>query len=336
MSELRHLLPPVGRYFKAGLHTHSTISDGRLSPQELKDLYKSKGYSILSLTDHNVVADHSNMNEPDFLMLTGIEVNTSQVNANPWMKTYHLNLIAKRPDIVWQPYPSASTKPEAAEYLAKATPAAMDNTYNIENVNAIIAEANRQGYLVFYNHPGWSLQNYTDYAPLKGLWGMELCNYSSIHAGFDDLDNSVVYRDMLNQGNRLVPLGTDDSHSVQDACGAWIMVGAEKLEYGSVIQALENGDLYASTGPEIYGLTIEGDILTVRCSDARQVRLEASTRFARSVAPVYNDGLLREAKFDLSPWRKANLRPEDWLRIVVHGPYGHYASTRAYFTDELF
>jgi hypothetical protein len=276
------------------------------------------------------------MNDADFLMLTGIEVNTNQTGANPWMKTYHLNLIAKRPDIVWQPYPSANTKPEAAEYLAKATPAAMDNTYYVDNVNAIIAEANRQGYLVFYNHPGWSLQNYTDYAPLKGLWGMELCNYSSVYAGFDDVDNSVVYRDMLNQGNRLVPLGTDDCHSVNDACGAWIMVGAEKLAYGSVIQALENGDLYASTGPEIYGLTIEGDILTVRCSDARQVRLEASTRFARSVAPVYNDGLLREAKFDLSPWRKANLHPEDWLRIVVHGPYGHYASTRAYFTDELF
>ena len=68
---IRHLLPPVSRYFKTNLHAHSTLSDGEFSPQEVKALYKAKGYQILSITDHNLVADHSSMNEADFLLLTG-------------------------------------------------------------------------------------------------------------------------------------------------------------------------------------------------------------------------------------------------------------------------
>ena len=333
---MKHLLPPVARFFKTNLHAHSTISDGRLTPQEVKDAYKAQGYSILCLTDHNVPADHSDMNEPDFLMLTGVEVNTKVGGPANRHRTYHLNLIAKRPDLLWQPWPCRQPSADAAPYVEKAVADQMSNTYSLEAVNAIIAEANRQGYLVFYNHPGWSLQDYNDYAPLKGLWGMELCNYSSAVAGFDDRDNAIVYRDLCNLGNRIVPLGTDDGHSTKDICGAWAMIGAEKLEYGSVIEAMERGDLYASTGPEIHSLTLDGSILTIRCSDARSVNVEASNRFALNATPIHNDGLLREATFDISRWLTITENsPDDWFRIVVHGPYGHYASTRAYFRDEL-
>lgn len=39
---------------KANFHTHTTRSDGRLSPQEVIDEYHSRGYTILSITDHNM------------------------------------------------------------------------------------------------------------------------------------------------------------------------------------------------------------------------------------------------------------------------------------------
>ena len=38
--------------YKANLHCHSTVSDGKLTPAELKDAYKNHGYSILCITDH--------------------------------------------------------------------------------------------------------------------------------------------------------------------------------------------------------------------------------------------------------------------------------------------
>ena len=35
------------KQFKANLHCHSTISDGKLTPEELKEAYKAQGYSVL-------------------------------------------------------------------------------------------------------------------------------------------------------------------------------------------------------------------------------------------------------------------------------------------------
>lgn len=41
--------------YKSNLHTHTTRSDGRLSPQKVVDRYHELGYKILALTDHNEV-----------------------------------------------------------------------------------------------------------------------------------------------------------------------------------------------------------------------------------------------------------------------------------------
>ena len=334
---MKHLLPPVNRYFKANLHAHSTVSDGKLTPLEVKELYKSKGYSILSLTDHNIVADHSNLNDADFLMLTGAEYNINEADLPvSHLKTYHLNCIAKKPDILWQPFAAQTDRADLQDYLAQAKIENMPRVYSIDAINAIIARANETGHLVMYNHPVWSLQSYEDYAPLKGLWGMELCNYCSVFDGYYDGDNSIVYRDLMNLTGKIFPLATDDSHNVADTCGGWIMVGAETLSYDSVIDALEKGDFYASTGPEIHSLTWDAGQLRITCSDARMVLVECGNRYGRKAAPVHNDGLLREAVFDMNPWlQRCSGASNDWMRVIVQGPYGHCAATRAFTFEEL-
>lgn len=83
MDTVKYLLPSVPRYFKANLHTHSTISDGKLTPTEVKEAYKAQGYHILTITDHNIIVNHSDMTEPDFLMLTGSEINIHHHNYRP-------------------------------------------------------------------------------------------------------------------------------------------------------------------------------------------------------------------------------------------------------------
>ena len=40
-------------FYKGNMHCHSTLSDGALSPEELKDAYKNKGYSFIAITDHD-------------------------------------------------------------------------------------------------------------------------------------------------------------------------------------------------------------------------------------------------------------------------------------------
>lgn len=339
MSRLKYLLPPVDRYFKANLHTHSTISDGRLTPEELKAAYKAKGYSILSITDHDVVADHSVMNEPDFLLLTGAEYDISEKNKpirRGHCKTYHINCIAKQPGILWQPFANEKIRNDVIPYLERARIESLPREYSTEAINTIITRANETGHLVMYNHPHWSGQAYPDYAGLRGLWGMELSNYGCMLAGYGDRENATIYRDMVNFSGKLFPLCTDDSHSMRDVGGGWIMVGAEKLEYGSVIQALEQGDFYASTGPEIYSLTFENSTLRVTCSDARKVEIICGNRFALRANPIHNDGLLREAEFDLHLWLESCLDlPQYWFQVRIEGPYGHVATTRAYRKEDL-
>ena len=40
-----------GNWYKANLHTHTTVSDGALSPAERVEQYREAGYSVLAITD---------------------------------------------------------------------------------------------------------------------------------------------------------------------------------------------------------------------------------------------------------------------------------------------
>ena len=39
----KYLLPETGSFYKANLHCHTVISDGRRTPEEVKALYKGGG-----------------------------------------------------------------------------------------------------------------------------------------------------------------------------------------------------------------------------------------------------------------------------------------------------
>jgi 3',5'-nucleoside bisphosphate phosphatase len=65
----------------ADFHSHSTFSDGRLSPTELIDLAHRNGVRIMSLTDHDIVdglreAFEAAKRHGDFTLIPGIEMST--------------------------------------------------------------------------------------------------------------------------------------------------------------------------------------------------------------------------------------------------------------------
>ena len=51
----KYLLPKDGIFYKANLHCHSTHSDGKLTVEQLKEVYKKEGYSVVAFSDHNVL-----------------------------------------------------------------------------------------------------------------------------------------------------------------------------------------------------------------------------------------------------------------------------------------
>jgi predicted metal-dependent phosphoesterase TrpH len=66
---------------RGDFHTHSTISDGRLSPTELVDLAYKNGVRILALTDHDTIdglaeAFAAAEKYPDLTLVPGIEMST--------------------------------------------------------------------------------------------------------------------------------------------------------------------------------------------------------------------------------------------------------------------
>ena len=115
------------------------------------------------------------------------------------------------------------------------------------------------------------------------------------------------------------------------------MVGAEKLEYGAVMEALEKGDFYASTGPQIHSLSIENGTLSIDCSPAQYIKITTHFRRGAHILPKDDDSVLTHGEYDLNPWLQLWQENGDdaFLRIEVVGPDGSKAYTRAYRLSEL-
>ena len=69
----KYFINPDIKQYKANLHCHSNLSDGKLTPQELREAYKKRGYSVLAITDHERPKNHSDLTQEDFLFITGYE-----------------------------------------------------------------------------------------------------------------------------------------------------------------------------------------------------------------------------------------------------------------------
>ena len=94
------LLPASYGSYKANLHCHTTLSDGRLTPKRSKARYLANGYSVVAFTDHNVLVDHSDLTDERFLALTGIEVDTDSFlygRKHDFNQTCHLCAILRDP-----------------------------------------------------------------------------------------------------------------------------------------------------------------------------------------------------------------------------------------------
>ena len=337
----KYLLPKTGNYYKANLHTHSTVSDGHLSPEEIKCAYMEKGYSIVAYTDHEILVPHTELSDENFLAITGTELAFNlypEDGGYPYIKTYHLNFYSKEPNkdviSIWDEdyvvFPNAqkgiTDKQRQIKYKRE---------YGVEAVNKAIAIAKADGFLVSYNHPVWSLQDYNDYGGLEGLWGIECFNHVSERVGLPD--NDRPFNDLLVQGKTVFPLATDDAHTRWDCFGGWVMVNAQKLEYGEVMDALERGDFYASTAPEIYELSIENGIVHIECSPVREIHWSSECRYAYNMC--MDKELLTSVDIDIRPYLELKHNTKEWrkpfIRFRLIDARGKVAYTRAYSLEEL-
>ena len=323
---------------KANLHCHSTLSDGHLTPQQLKEAYKSRGYSILAITDHEVPYDHSSMNESDFLMLTAYEAYIRySPKSNPFLSEVHLNLFARDPGNLKM----VCYNHDYCKYLTDQQQAALEKVgsteprrYQHDYVQRFIDTAVENGYLVSYNHPCWSMEDINDILTYDNCFSMEMCNYSAFLLNRYE-HNEMIYDMMLRRGKRIYCHGSDDNHNARplddflsDSFGSFTMVYPERFDYPSVIKALEKGDFYASMGPRINQLWVDGKTKTAHLEAEGGVQL------------IMHFG----SKSPRSVWRKDGgevtsgdfIIPDEarYLRFTVVDEKGRTADTRGYFRDE--
>jgi hypothetical protein len=335
----KYLLPKEGKYYKANLHMHTDISDGKMTILETKEKYMNEGYSVVAFTDHEIMVPHTELSDENFLALTSTEISINKPGSPEfaYAKTYHLNIYSPEAtksffntfDIkrIWikKSFDYVSLQQKSIDY---------NRVYSIEGINDIIKKANEEGCLVSYNHPVWSLQDFSDYIGLKGLWGIEWYNNTCVRMGYSDSIKPID--DLLRIGQNVFPLATDDAHSSEDCFGGFVMIKAEKLEYNEIFNALKKGDFYSSSNPKIDELTFEDGKVDIKTSPVKVIILSTDRRYVKKV--IANDELLNGASFDINDYLSSSNKTNNdchYIRLTIIDEKGNHAYTRAYYVKEL-
>ncbi len=253
------------QWFKGNTHAHTLESDGDSTPEEVTRWYKEHGYRFLVLTDHNILAAVDGLNakfaEPGrFVVIKGEEV-TSAFEG----KAIHVNGLDTKARIGRQEGSSVQ------EILQKS-------------VDAVRAQEG----VPHINHPnfGWSITP----AQLKAVRNNKLFEIFNGHPMVNNQGGGGVpgteaaWDTILSAGVLLYGIAVDDAHHFKDPgkpgqAGpgrGWIIVRAAALTPRVILDAVERGDFYASTGVELtdYQVTASAMTVTVRKKPYEKYRIQ--------------------------------------------------------------
>ncbi len=318
----RSFFPSDAHFYKANLHCHTTISDGAMTPTEIKAAYLAAGYAAVAFTDHEVLLPHAELTDDHFIALHGFE---TAVKARPGEHTgnfqpvYHLNLIARAQDNIIQPfiYPGNMTPGNCRQYFPQVSyREELVYEYSVDGVNDLIRRGREAGFFVTLNHPAWSMVAPAEYLALNGLDGIEVLNTDCFAHG--DC-TGLPLGEFLRCGKSPVPIGGDDNHNrhgLDGSFGAFTMIAAREFSYAGLTEALANGWCYASSGPLIYDIWQEEEKIGLSCSPSSTIYLLSEGRYV-----VANHGTdIEEAVFSIKPEKMGS-----FVRFVVVDAAGQHA-----------
>ncbi len=238
-----------GHWLKGNTHTHTLESDGDSPPELVASWYKDHGYDFLVLSDHNVWVDParlSHLTDSTFFLIPGEELTTRFAD-----KPVHVNGL------------------NIPGVIAPRTDTSLLGTVQ-RNVDAV-REVNGVPHI---NHPnfGWALTAGI-LAQVKNDRLIEIFNgHPLVHndGGGDSPGMEAVWDQLLSAGKRIYGIAVDDAHTFTGEFSAdhanpgrgWVTVRARRREPRDIMEALENGQFYASTGVEV-------DSIRVTASDFR-------------------------------------------------------------------
>lgn len=252
------------RFNKGNTHAHSTLSDGRLSPEAVLETYRSAGYDFLALTDHWLVGGEQDYR--GMLVLPGVEYDFD-------FEAQVLHLVCLFRD------------PGDARWITRKTP-----------YRDLIEQVNRVGGVPIAAHPVWSLNTTEFLVSLDGVALSEVYNSMSDEPFNAPRGNAEALLDVAAANGKVYGLvAADDSHEYRgEQCRAWIMVQAEALTTPAILDALKTGRFYATQGPEFREITFEDGVITVETSPVSRVNFISNLYWVDGRCRC-GDGLTREA-----------------------------------------
>ena len=257
-----------GIWLRGNLHTHTTVSDGVMSPEDCIRLYKEKGYDFLCLTDHHKT--QLGGQQDGVLILAGVELNNNSFSPRV---CYHIT--------------GAGVKHPVDDILPTDAPQKM--------VDALRAA----GAFVTLAHPAWSLMTDENIRNLQGYDAIEIYNgVSDFYSGRGD---SSIQLDNLAAGGRLTGItAADDTHFYgPDAGSGWVMVRAAARTQQAILQALFEKRYYATQGPALYSLQrLEDGRITVQTSPLARILFYSDSFYsAQRVQEAPAGGTLTAAEY---------------------------------------
>ncbi len=291
--------PPAELWWKGNLHTHSLWSDGDDFPEMAIDGYKKSGYDFVALSDHNILAEGKLFVEVDPAILTDYR----ERFGSDWVEVradgrVRLKTLAEYRKLFEEPgeflliqseeitdrFESKPLHVNATNVKERIEPQGGGSVREVlqRNVDAVLAQRKRTGELMFphVNHPnfGWAVK-VEDLIALRGERFFEVYNgHPLVHNEGDRLRPStermwdIVLAERLSDGEGIMyGIAVDDAHNYRaldsqhsNPFRGWVRVRAKELSAEALVEAMERGDFYGSSGVELEDVLVDAEGLSIR------------------------------------------------------------------------
>ena len=301
-------------WYKGNTHTHTVNSDGDSTPDEVVRWYRENKYNFLVLSDHNFLTESSGLNSvfgaaEKFLLIPGEEI-TDKFEK----KDIHINGLN----------PRELVKPTGGDSVV----ATIQN-----NVNAI----RKVEGVPHVNHPNFNWSITAD--DLKRIKNLRLFEIYNGHPTVNNLGGGgqpgleAMWDDILSSGMVLYGIAVDDAHvfkAPEDRTKArpgfgWVMVRAERLATTDILQAMERGDFYASTGVTLRDYQADKKQITINI--AEQPTVKYTVQFVGQWGKVLKEVATNPATYTFKG-------DEAYVRARVIESNGKFAWTQPVFLDK--
>ncbi len=267
---------------KINLHTHTTLTDGHKTPEEVAAIYRAAGYDAIAITDHWVYTPAGEIG--GLPIISGCEYNISgSSEVGGVTETYHIVAIGceREPTVprIWESGCDTGIRDRA---------------------RSIVEAIHAAGGLAVLAHPAWSLNTPEQMCDTAGFDATEIYNSVSDWGMSDRPYSGLLIDEAAMQGLHIPLLATDDAHYYDgDECRGWILAEADAVTECGLVEAVRRKRFFATMGPEVHLVRVSDTEVRLTCSPA--VKIAFLSGAVWTAGRMVRGEALTEATYRLKP-----------------------------------